>query len=212
MLNFSDPFSLLVFAISLLFALSIHEAAHAWTANRLGDPTAKFAGRLTINPLAHLDPMGTILLIFFGFGWGKPVPVDEFNLDNPRRDSALISLAGPGANLAAAILGSLILWLTHRLNINSLVTVSLMLGLIRLNVILGIFNLLPLHPLDGNKILTGFLPSQIASRVEKITRQHGILLLIFAFLPIFSGQSLINIILTPMIGLTVNGLLFWTNF
>ncbi len=209
MLNFSDPFSSGVFIISLLLALSIHEAAHAWAANRLGDPTAKFAGRLTLNPLAHLDPIGTIMLFFFGFGWGKPVPVDEFNLNNPRRDSALISLAGPGANLVTSIFLSFILWLTYQLDINGLVVASLISGLIQLNVVLGIFNLLPLYPLDGNKILTGFLPNRTASKIENITKQYGILLLIFAFLPIFSGQSLINVILVPIIRLIINGLLFW---
>jgi Zn-dependent protease len=210
MLNFSDPFSSGISIISLLVALSIHEAAHAWAANRLGDPTAKFAGRLTLNPLAHLDPIGTIMLFFLGFGWGKPVPVDEFNLNNPRRDGALISLAGPGANLVTSVFLSFILWLTYQLGINSLVVVSLISGLIQLNVVLGIFNLLPFYPLDGNKILTGFLPNRTASKIENITKQYGILLLIFAFLPIFSGRSLINVILVPIIRLIINGLLFWS--
>lgn len=209
LLNFSDPFSLGIFVVSLLFGLSIHEAAHAWAANRLGDPTAKFAGRLTLNPLAHLDPMGTLLLLFFGFGWGKPVPIDEFNLDNPRRDSALISLAGPGANLVASVFLSLILWVFYGLGVNSLVAVSLISGLIQLNVVLGLFNLLPFYPLDGNKILTGFLPKQVSLQWEKISKQYGLLLLIFAFLPIFAHRSLIDIIISPIIRLTINSLLFW---
>jgi len=99
--------------------------------------------------------------------------------------------------------------LTYQLDINGLVVASLISGLIQLNVVLGIFNLLPLYPLDGNKILTGFLPNRTASKIENITKQYGILLLIFAFLPIFSGQSLINVILVPIIRLIINGLLFW---
>lgn len=199
MLNFSDPFSSGVFIISLLLALSIHEAAHAWAANRLGDPTAKFAGRLTLNPLAHLDPIGTIMLFFFGFGWGKPVPVDEFNLNNPRRDSAWISLAGPATNLIAAFFLNLLRWPIHYLGMNSLVINGLILGSIKLNVMLGLFNLLPIYPLDGNKILVGILPKGVAQTVDSISKKYGILLLILSSLPIFAGHSLISLVLIPMI-------------
>lgn len=210
MLNsLGNPFSFLVFIISLLFALSVHEAAHAWASNRLGDPTAKFAGRLTLNPLAHLDPIGTLLLFFFGFGWGKPVPIDEFNLNSPRRDVALISLAGPAANLISASIISLSLWLSYHLGINNLVIGRLALELVRLNVILGVFNLLPVYPLDGSKILVGFLPLKIAQNIDQFLKQYGILLLIFLFLPIFAGKSLIDLVIAPLANSVLNGLLFW---
>ncbi len=210
MLNsLGNPFSFLVFIISLLFALSVHEAAHAWASNRLGDPTAKFAGRLTLNPLAHLDPIGTLLLFFFGFGWGKPVPIDEFNLNSPRRDVALISLAGPAANLISASIISLSLWLSYHLGINNLVIGRLALELVRLNVILGVFNLLPVYPLDGSKILVGFLPLKIAQNIDQFLKQYGILLLIFLFLPIFAGRSLIDLVIAPLANSVLNGLLFW---
>ena len=212
MLNFSDPFSSGISIISLLFALSIHEAAHAWAANRLGDPTAKFAGRLTLNPLAHLDPIGTIMLFFLGFGWGKPVPVDEFNLNNPRRDGAWISLAGPAANLIAAFFLGLLRWPIHYLGVNSLVINGLTLGLIKLNVVLGLFNLLPIYPLDGSKILVGILPKRIAQTVDSTLKRYGILLLILSFLPIFAGHSLITLVLIPMVNfaeLVFIALPFW---
>ncbi|KUK84212.1 MAG: hypothetical protein XD98_0083 [Microgenomates bacterium 39_6] len=207
--SFSNPFSLAIFVVSFLFSLSVHEAAHAWAANRLGDPTAKFAGRLTLNPLAHLDPIGTILLFLLGFGWGKPVPIDEFNLDNPRRDGALISLAGPGANLIAATFFSFFWWLTYQLGNNSLIVNNLMSGLIQLNVILGLFNLLPVYPLDGSKILVGFLPEEAAQKIDNILKQRGILILIFLFLPIFFGQSLIDLLIAPAAKSIINLLLFW---
>ncbi|MGI6278658.1 MAG: site-2 protease family protein [Patescibacteria group bacterium] len=207
--SFSNPFSLAIFVVSLLFALSIHEAAHAWAANHLGDPTAKFAGRLTLNPLAHLDPIGTILLFLFGFGWGKPVPIDEFNLNNPRRDGALISLAGPGANLIAATFFSFLWWLTYQLGNNGLIINNLMSGLIQLNVVLGLFNLLPVYPLDGSKILVGFLPEEAAQKIDNTLKQYGILVLIFLFLPIFFGQSLIDLLLVPAVKSIINLLLFW---
>jgi Zn-dependent protease len=207
--GFSNPFSLAIFVVSLLFALTIHEAAHAWAANHLGDPTAKFAGRLTLNPLAHLDPIGTILLFLFGFGWGKPVPIDEFNLDNPRRDGALISLAGPGANLIAAIFFSSLWWLFYQLGNSGLIINSLMSGLIQLNVVLGLFNLLPVYPLDGSKILVGFLPEEIAQKIDNTLKQYGILVLIFLFLPIFFGQSLIDLLLVPAVKSIIDLLLFW---
>ncbi len=196
---FSDPFSVLLFVISLLFALTVHEAAHAWAANRLGDPTAKFSGRLTLNPLAHLDPIGTIMLFFFGFGWGKPVPVDEFNLNKPRRDNALIALAGPAVNLVVALFIGLFRLPVYFLGLNSLVISGLMLSLIRLNIILGVFNLLPIYPLDGSKILIGVLPEKTAQAVDLVLKRYGVFLLIFALLPVFFGRSLVSLVLVPAV-------------
>jgi len=207
--SLNDPFTFLTFVISLLFALSVHEAAHAWTSNQLGDPTAKFAGRLTLNPLAHLDPIGTLMLLFFGFGWGKPVPVDEFNLDNPHRDVALISLGGPAANFLSASIVSFLFWLTLQLGIDNLIINRLSIEIIQLNIILGIFNLLPIYPLDGGKILVGLLPASAAQDIDRFLRQYGIFLLIVFFLPIFTGRSLANLTIAPLATLVINKLLFW---
>src|SRR5579859_4211179 len=151
-----DPISIIILAVCLLMALTIHEAAHAWAANYLGDPTAKLMGRLSLNPLVHLDPIGTLVFIItaiagFPFGWGKPVQFDPYNLQNPKRDAALISLAGPASNLILASILSLVLR----------VFPFSPLGLvIEINVALAVFNLIPIHPLDGGKVLVALLPDR----------------------------------------------------
>jgi len=202
---FADPLSFFLFLIALFLALSVHEASHAWAADRLGDPTARFSGRLTLNPFAHLDPLGTLILLLFGFGWGKPVPIDSFNLRHPRRDTALISLAGPLSNLTLAILVSL-LW---RLTVSLYPTASHFLFLflspfLQLNLMLGVFNLLPLQPLDGEKILTGLLPSPRAEKVAAFLENYSLLLLILLFLPLFRGYSLLDFLITPPVNFLEN--------
>jgi len=146
--------------IAILIAISVHECAHAFVADRLGDPTAKYAGRMTLNPLAHLDLFGTILLLLVGFGWGKPVPINPYNFKNVKRDEALVSLAGPGANFITAVIFSLAL----RVFLNPLgpqnMLIQLFAVIIFLNLVLMIFNLIPIPPLDGSKILFAFLPSR----------------------------------------------------
>ena len=197
---FTNPLSFLIFLAALFLAISIHEAAHAWAANRLGDPTARFSGRLTLNPFAHLDPLGTLMLFLFGFGWGKPVPVDYYNLRQPRRDAALISLAGPLSNLILAIFISLVWRLGIYLSPPSGQILSFFfLPLLQLNLILGVFNLLPLNPLDGGKILTGLLPSPQSEAVERFLESYSLILLILLFLPLFGGYSLLDFIISPLV-------------
>ncbi len=149
-----------VFVFSILvFCLTIHEYSHAWVAFKLGDPTAKAMGRLTLNPLAHLDPVGTLLLLLVGFGWGKPVPFNPNYFSNPRRSSALVSLAGPASNFIFAVLFGMI----HKflpLGVFS----GILEALVYLNLILCFFNLIPIHPLDGFKIVWGFLPPILSSQ------------------------------------------------
>ena len=191
-LLFSQPILFFIWAFSLIIAVTVHEFAHAWTADYLGDPTARLAGRLSLNPLAHLDPIGSLMLLIAHIGWGKPVPVDPYNLDNPKRDQMLISLAGPGSNLILATLLALI----GRILLPQFLFVFV--PLIKLNVGLAVFNLLPIPPLDGSKILFGLLPYDLAQNYDNLTREMGILLLLVFLIP-FGGSSLAGIIIIPII-------------
>ncbi len=166
-------------ALPLLFAITVHEVAHGWVALRFGDRTAQMLGRLTLNPLKHIDPVGTILvpaiLLYAGgfiFGWAKPVPVDWRNLRNPKRDMAIVAVAGPLANLGMAVIWALVAKLGLALNTANLwFSVPLILmgkvGIL-LNLILMVLNLLPLPPLDGGRVLVGLLPDKLALTVSRI--------------------------------------------
>lgn len=192
-----SPAAFFVWLIALTTAVTIHEFSHAFAADRLGDPTPRINGRLTLNPLAHLDPIGTIALLLVHIGWGKPVPIDPFNLRRPRRDAALISLAGPASNLGLAALLSLLLKLSSPLIsqfLNFLIP-----PIIILNIALAIFNLLPVPPLDGSKILFGLLPRDLAGEWEAILNQYGLFLLLILIFPLFGGQPLVSIIIFPII-------------
>ncbi len=195
----SGPLVFFIVFISLILAISVHEFAHAFAANRLGDPTPKLQGRLTLNPLAHLDLFGTILLVLVGFGWGKPVIFDPYNLKNPRRDAALISLAGPSSNLLFAVLTTII----YRVLISSIfpdaIIFNILYFIIYFNLLLAFFNLIPIHPLDGGKIFTGFLPASEAREADIFLRRYGLIILIFLIFPIFSGVSPIWLVLSPVI-------------
>ena len=192
MLNllFTDPFVFILLFGGLILAIGLHEAAHCYMADHLGDPTPRALGRLTLNPLAHLDPLGTLVLLFTGmFGWGKASPFDPYNLKNPRRDTALIALAGPASNILLAICLSLIF---RFINLNPLLY-SILFSLIALNINLALFNLLPVPPLDGSKIFN----------LKLFNSQSGYLILI---LLIMSG--LVGKILSPISHLLMNLLLF----
>ena len=192
---FSNPILFLFWMIALVATISIHEYAHARMADRLGDPTPRAMGRLTLNPKAHLDPLGTLALLLIGFGWGKPVPFDPYNLRSPRRDSALIALAGPASNLLFAfVLSMLIRFVPLTYLLTSLISI-----LVSLNIMLAIFNLVPVFPLDGEKILSGLLPAGLAQEYGNIMRQYGTLILIFLLLPL-GGASPISALISPVIG------------
>lgn len=193
----ANPVSFLFWIAALFVSIAVHEFSHALVADRLGDPTARLKGRLTLNPFAHLDFIGTLFLFFFRIGWGKPVPVDPFNLRNPRRDMALVSLAGPASNLILAVLLSLLLRLLQSF---ALFPVSglIFLPLIILNVSLAIFNLLPVYPLDGFKVVGGVLPENYASDWEELQSYGIIILLVFLFLP-FGRRTLLEITIFPVI-------------
>jgi len=190
---FSSPIAFIVSLIGLLLAITIHEFAHAFTADKLGDPTPGLQGRITLNPLSHLDPLGTIMLLVFGFGWGKPVNFDPHNLQNPRKDTALISLAGPVSNIILAIALSLV-----AKSMALSFVASLLYPLIYINLVLAIFNLVPVFPLDGEKILSGLLPRNLSFEFQSVMQRYGTLILIFLVLPVF-GSSPITSLISPVI-------------
>lgn len=197
-----DPaaFFLLVVIVgfSLLIAITVHEFSHALMANRLGDPTAKRMGRLTLNPLRHLDPLGTLMLFLAGFGWGKPVPINpNYFRMNSRRGMALSAFAGPLANFTlAALLGILVRagvvawpWTTQNFaSWEPSLIASVVIGyVIVLNLILGVFNLIPIPPLDGFNIAVGILPRKQGDAMLKIGPYGPMILLIVVFLGYFTG-------------------------
>lgn len=180
-----------------LLALTVHEFAHGWVANSLGDPTARLQGRLTLNPIAHLDPIGTLAIVFIGFGWARPVPVDSRHLKRPQRDMMLIAAAGPASNLVLAVLSAfcvrMIPWSGSSPEWVWLVKpVLLMLYTsVGANVILAVFNLLPIPPLDGSRVLSGLLPLRQAISFNRLEPYGGIII----FLLFITG------VMNPMFGL-----------
>jgi len=183
-----SPLVFILYLLALLVAISVHEFSHAFVADKLGDSTPQRQGRVTLNPRAHIDLMGLLFLFMFGFGWGRPVQFDPFNLKNPRRDAALISVAGPVSNFLLAIILAVLLRVTG---------IQFLIIFVQLNVMLGIFNLLPIHPLDGFKIVGGLLPEDKAREWYQLER-YGILFLILLILPIGKG-SMISSIISPAI-------------
>jgi Zn-dependent protease len=179
-------------APGFLLAITVHEFTHGYVAYRLGDPTAKLAGRLTFNPISHLDPFGTLVLVLTQMiGWAKPVPVDPRYLRNPRKDMLWISLGGPAANLVTAVILALLLHIILFLFSGRVVgqgasfilapLVYILLFGVKINVILAIFNLIPVAPLDGAKILGGMLPRRQAYELEKLEPYGFIILMLLVF-------------------------------
>lgn len=196
---FNDPILFLASAISIVIAISVHEYAHAKTADYLGDPTPGLQGRVTLNPLAHLDLYGTLFILLFGFGWGKPVQFDPFNLRHPRKDAAIISLAGPLSNFILAIVTSIVLRLLIFFQAGSIITISsiFLTPFIIMNLILGVFNLIPIHPLDGFKIVGGILKEKQAKEWYQLER-FGMIFLLLLIFPFPSG-SMLHTVLDPIL-------------
>jgi len=209
------------FIISILIALSVHEWAHGFMADKLGDPTAKYEGRLTLNPIAHLDPMGTLLFLLIGFGWGKPVPIDPRYFKKPKRDMALTAIAGPVSNLILAFVafGGLLLIAPsevgaspmallgagHNDSVFTTFLIQVFSSSLFLNLGLMAFNLLPVAPLDGSKVIGPFIPLRYEDRYHEFMRRGPFILLMLLI-----AERLLNIpllfgwiygIMTPVLSL-----------
>jgi len=186
-----------IMLVPALFAVSLHEVAHGYAADRFGDPTARLLGRLNINPLRHLDPVGTLSLLFFGFGWAKPVPVNFSNLVRPRRDMIWVALAGPLTNFMLAIFSAMVLKAIVELSLvipteqvlfyQIARPLALMSGFsLYINLVLGVFNLIPLPPLDGGRVAAGLLPERFSSLLSRL-EPFGFVLILFLifFTPLY---------------------------
>ena len=176
--------------VVLLFSLTVHEAAHAWTADAMGDPTARLLGRVSLNPLVHADPIGTILFPLLAMvanvpliGWAKPVPVNVSRLRHTRRDYVLVAAAGPASNLTLAVLAALLLRVIPVSPVtlgepNISVPIATMLSrALQINVLLAVFNMIPIPPLDGGNVIGGLLPRPLAQRFDSLIRPYGFILL-----------------------------------
>lgn len=210
-MNNSFIAELIITAPPLLLALTIHEFAHGYVAYRLGDPTAKLAGRLTLNPLHHLDPIGTIAFFLIKLGWAKPVPVNAVYFKNPRKDMLWVALAGPMTNFSMAVVSAIaikIVWLFMEflpsgpmVNAFFIPLNAMLIASVWINLVLCIFNFLPIPPLDGSRILSGLLPPEMARSYAGVERYGFILILLLAF------SGILSKIIFPIINFANNLLL-----
>jgi len=179
----------------LLFALVFHEFSHGWVANKLGDPTAKHQGRLTLNPLAHLDPFGSMMILFVGFGWAKPVPVDSRYLANPRTDMMKIAFAGPASNLLLAFIGGMLIRITGYMG----PLTSMLIIFTQINISLAVFNMIPIPPLDGSQIFSGIMAQRNPQLVMKLQIYGPQILMGLILFGMFTGVSLIWTVMSPFV-------------
>ena len=225
----NDTVTVVELVLLVAFSAIVHECAHGWMAYKLGDPTAKEQGRLTLNPMAHIDPFGSIviplLMALVGgpmFAFAKPVPFNPRRLRNPERDEALVALAGPASNILQAIVGDVILWLVVTISDQMIlsgidvldasnVIVGLLVNYIYVNLTLAFFNLIPIPPLDGSKLISPLLHGE-ARKYYNYVQLYGmpILIIVVYVLPRFIGIDIIGWYLDLTVGNVFNLLLFWT--
>ena len=201
-----DLYTLLLAVPAILIALTFHEFAHAYVAFRLGDPTAKYMGRLTLNPLAHLDPLGTIMIFLIHFGWAKPVPVDPRHLGNPKRDMMWISAAGPLMNMVLALVSGILIRIFILTGVGSTlgrgmseIVFQMLYFSLYINLALAFFNLLPIPPLDGSKILSGLLPHRYAPTLYLIESRGPMVLFGIIMLGWITGFNVLGVVIGPFI-------------
>jgi Zn-dependent protease len=210
--RFPEPDEMIASAITFLLAITVHEFMHAWTALRLGDTTAEREGRVTLNPVAHFDPLGFLfgLLLIFGIApiaWGKPVPVNPYRLRGGRRGMALVAVAGPLSNLAMAVVLPVLLLVAiqvlggPRSGNPAVAFLGTLAGaMMSWNIALFVFNLIPIPPLDGFNILAGLAPSYWIPKLEVVRQYSLLILLLVMFIPLPGGGSLLGAILSPALG------------
>lgn len=190
--------------LPILFAITIHEWAHAFSAYKLGDPTAKLENRLTFNPLRHIDPLGIIVFFFLKFGWAKPVPVNLYNLKNPQRDFAIIAFSGPLSNLISSIFFAII-YKNLPFNFNNQFVQFILFHFVYINLALFFFNLIPIPPLDGSRILAFLLKKP--DLVFKLETYGPLILLILILAPYLLGINIIGLYMKPLMKFALNLLL-----
>lgn len=203
-------FQLSTWLVPLIFAIVLHEISHGWVANAFGDPTARDKGRLSLNPIRHVDPIGTVALPLFlavigapVFGWAKPVPVVARRLRNPRLHMMIVALAGPGMNLALAVIAALLLALFRASepapSLGAYFVYSNLINFIAINVFLALFNLLPMPPFDGGHVVQGLLPRRLARRYARLQRfGFPLFILLLLVVPkLFPGANIVERVVVP---------------
>jgi len=199
-----DPQIIVLLIPALVFSLSFHEFAHAWMAYRLGDSTAARMGRLTLNPMSHLDPIGSLALLLMGFGWAKPVPVDPRYLKNPRKDMVKVAAAGPISNIILAIIAALVLRLLFDSDFLSNSVKTFFIIFMQINITLAVFNLLPVSPLDGSQILSPFLEKQFGPDIVWKMQAYGPRVLFFIILfSMITDIHIFSFVINPIFNLFI---------
>jgi len=218
-MNPNTLFQIATWLVPLIIAIVFHEVAHGLVARRLGDPTAEERGRLSLNPIRHVDPFGTIILPLILaishapiFGWAKPVPINYRRLRNPRRDMVLVALAGPGMNLLLAVLGAVVLAATLSLSSNpnglaSALIAGNALNFVLINLFLALFNLLPIPPFDGGHVVQGLLPPPLATSFGKIGRYALLVLVVLLLVLPALGINVVGHLISPLVDSIARGLL-----
>ena len=205
----------------IVLSLCLHETAHGWVAYKLGDPTARNLGRLTLNPLKHLDPMGFLFMLLFGIGWAKPVPINTRNFKNPRVGMALSGIAGPLSNLLLGLLGMIlyvvtfVLCVLNQVDPQAVTWIRVLLSFLEvlayLNVALAVFNLIPVPPFDGSRFAYVFLPTKWYFKVMQYERYTGIIIMVVIFVLSRIGYNPISIVVNFILDNTLNLLLLLAN-